>query len=136
MQDFNFSQVASRSLELTKQLPIGGIVLTALNPWVGGAWVSLQVGKAIAECFRAPDCSDGFYALFTHVCNMYGYEPMSRAALMRAYASMDKRGYVIKCDTEEEFTAWLGDLQSEDELLRSKAPARTIGQRLSGLAIA
>jgi hypothetical protein len=136
MENFNISQVSARALELSKALPIGGIVLTAINPYVGGAWVALQVGRAVSEAFRAPDCSDGFYALFVHVCTMYGYESLSRAALMRAYSSLDKKGYVIKCGTEEEFADWLSDLQNEDEALRAKAPARTIGQKLSALATA
>ena len=113
----DYQTIAKKTLENINQVPLGAIALTVINPWIGGAWIALQCGKAISDHFKAVDCSDAFYASFTHLCESYGFEPMSRAKLVRAHHSLHQKGYVINCADEATFTQWLDDLKAEDVAL-------------------
>jgi hypothetical protein len=130
----DYQAIGKKALENVNQVPLGAIALTVINPWVGGAWVALQCGKAISDHFKAVDCSDAFYASFTHLCQCYGFEPMSRSKLVRAHDSLFRKGYVINCVDEESFAQWLDDLKAEDVALSATPKFNIVKEFMPALA--
>lgn len=118
--NFNSAEFTQSAISNAKELPIGLIALTAINPYMGGAWLAFQVGKAIAGQFKPVDCSDAFYACFSHLCEQYGYENMTRPNLIRAHTSLIKNNYKINFKDEAGFASWLSDLQEEHTKIESQ----------------
>ncbi len=116
---FNTQQFTQSAISNAKELPIGLIALTAVNPYIAASWLAFQVGKAIADQFKPFDCSGAFYECFSHLCQQYGYESMTRPNLIRAHTSLMKSGYKIAFRDEAGFASWLSDLQEEHTRLEN-----------------